>query len=84
MSYTVDGKNYVANEGYVFISKATGIISKKLRLKDASLLDNYDVIEEPVIEDAEPEVDVPMVDENATTEADYINALKELGVQLDA
>lgn len=84
MNYTVDGKNYVADEGYVFISKATGIVSKKLRLKDASLLDNYDVIEEPVIEDAEPEVDVPVVDENAATEEDYINALKELGVDFNA
>lgn len=83
MNYTIDGKYYVADEGYVFISKATGIISKKLRLKDASLLDNYDVIEEPEVEDAEPEVDVPVVDENTATEEDYINALKELGVTFD-
>lgn len=86
MNYTVEDKNYIANEGYVFISKGTGIISKKLRLKDASLLDNYDVIEEPVVEpeeDNEPEADVPVVDENAATEADYIGALEELGVNFN-
>lgn len=81
VNYTVEDKNYVANEGYVFISKATGIISKKLRLRDAALLDNYDVIEEPVVEEpVEPEVEV---DENAATEADYINALEELGVNFN-
>lgn len=83
MNYTVDGKNYVANEGYVFISKATGIISKKLRLRDASLLDNYDVIEEPVVEPEEPVEPEVVVDPDAATEADYIGALEELGVNFN-
>ena len=54
MNYTVNGRNYVANEGYVFISKITGIISKKLRLRNPELLENYDVIPEPIIEEEEP------------------------------
>ena len=53
MNYTVDGKNYIANEEYVFISKITGIISKKLRLPKPELIDNYDVIPEPIIEEIE-------------------------------
>lgn len=53
MNYTVDGKNYIANEGYVFISKTTGIISKKLRLPKPDLIDNYDVITEPIVEEIE-------------------------------
>ena len=55
MNYTVDGKNYIANEGYVFISKITGIISKKLRLPKPELIDNYDVIPEPIEEIEEPD-----------------------------
>lgn len=50
MNYTVDGKNYIANDGYVFISKTTGIMSKKLRLRKPEMLDNYDVIPEPIEE----------------------------------
>jgi hypothetical protein len=44
MNYTVDGKNHIANEEYVFISKTTGIISKKLRLPKPELIDNYEVV----------------------------------------
>lgn len=50
MNYTVDGKNYIADDGYVFISKTTGIMSKKLRLRKPEMLDNYDVIPEPIEE----------------------------------
>lgn len=53
MNYTVDGKNYIANEGYVFISKITGIISNTLRLPKPKLIDNYDVIPEPIVEEIE-------------------------------
>jgi hypothetical protein len=53
VNYTAEGKNYIANEGYVFISKITGIISKKLRLPKPELIDNYDVILEPIIEEIE-------------------------------
>lgn len=51
MNYTIEGKNYIANEGYVFISKTTGIISKKLRLRKPEMLDNYEVIPEPVVDE---------------------------------
>lgn len=50
MNYTTDGKIYTADEGFVFISKKTGIISKVLRLRDPKMLDNYDIIPEPVPE----------------------------------
>lgn len=59
MNYTADGKIYTADEGFVFISKKTGIISKVLRLRDPKMLDNYEIIPEPVpepiIEEAEQE-----------------------------
>jgi hypothetical protein len=69
MNYTVDGKNYIANEGYVFISKTTGIISKKLRLRKPDLLKNYDVIPEPVTEEIEE------AETTETTETDHNNTL---------
>lgn len=53
MNYIVEDKNYIANDGYVFISKTTGIISKKLRLRKPELLKNYDVITEPIVEEIE-------------------------------
>lgn len=53
MNYTVNGKRYEANEGYVFRSKRTGIISKVLRLRSPEMLDNYEVIPEPVPEEIE-------------------------------
>ena len=50
MNYTANGKIYTADEGFVFKSKKTGIISKVLRLRSPDMLDNYDVIPEPVPE----------------------------------
>lgn len=50
MNYTIQGRNYIADEGFVFQSKKTGIISKVLRLRSPEMLDNYDVIPEPVPE----------------------------------
>ena len=44
MNYTVDGKYYIANDGYFFRSKDTGIISKTLRLKTSSLINDYEVV----------------------------------------
>ena len=55
MNYTVDGKIYTADEGYVFISKKTGIISKVLRLRNPEMLDNYDIIPDPIPEEPEQE-----------------------------
>lgn len=57
MNYTVNGRNYTANDGYVFISKNTGIISKKLRLRNPELLENYDIIIEPIVEEVEAPVE---------------------------
>ena len=83
MNYTTDGEIYTADEGFVFISKKTGIISKFLMLKGPEMLDYYDIIPEPVPEPIPEEVtpETP-VDEEAT-ESDYINALKELGVEFN-
>lgn len=50
MNYKVDGSFYTANEGFVFISKKTGIISKVLMLKNPEMLDNYEIIPEPIPE----------------------------------
>lgn len=50
MNYTIDEKIYTANEGYVFISKNTGIISKVLSLTDPKMIDGYDIIIEPIEE----------------------------------
>ena len=47
MNYIVDGKIYTANEGYIFQSKTTGILSKTLRLRKPEMLDNYKIIVEP-------------------------------------
>lgn len=44
MNYTVDGKNYIANEGYVFISKITGIMAKEIRFARPEFIDNYEVV----------------------------------------
>lgn len=62
MNYTVEDKNYIANEGYVFISKTTGIISNKLRLPKPELIDNYDVIPEPIeeIEETDGTKEIPL------------------------
>lgn len=56
MNYTVNGKNYTADDGFVFCHKTTGGIYKKLRLTKNDNIDNYDVIPEPVVEE-EPETE---------------------------
>ena len=47
MNYTINGKNYIADEGYVFQHKEKGGIYKKLRLTKNDSIDNYNVIIEP-------------------------------------
>lgn len=54
MNYTVNDGIYVANDGYVFRSKRTGIISKVLCPYSPELMDNYEVIPEPI-----PEEEIP-------------------------
>ena len=44
MNYIVNGKYYIANDGYLFRSKDTGIISKTLRLKNPSLFNDYEAV----------------------------------------
>ena len=44
LNYIVDGKYYIANDGYFFRSKDTRIISKILRLKISSLINNYEIV----------------------------------------
>lgn len=44
MDYIANGERYEANEGYVFISKITGIISKILRLPKPEFIDIYEVV----------------------------------------
>lgn len=81
MNYTVNGKFYIANEGYVFHSTITDIYTKRVMLPKPEYLEVYEVVDEasiPVVEPVEPEVD-----ENAATEADYINALEDLGVNFN-
>lgn len=51
MNYTINGKNYIAHEGYAFQHKEKGGIYKKLRLTRNDDIDNYDVIIEPVAEE---------------------------------
>lgn len=53
MNYTINGKNYIANEGYAFEHKEKGGIFKKLRLTRNDSIDNYNVIPEPVITEEE-------------------------------
>lgn len=55
MNYTVNGKRYETVNGFVFQSKKTGIISKVLYLRRPEMIDNYEVIPEPIIEEEEVE-----------------------------
>jgi hypothetical protein len=62
MNYTVDGNNHIANEGYVFVSKITGIVAKEIRFARPEFIDNYDVIPEPIeeIEETEETKEIPL------------------------
>ena len=54
MNYTVKGRSYIANDGYVFHSTITDIYTKRIALPNPSLFLLYEVIEEsavPVIEE---------------------------------
>lgn len=84
MNYTVNGKFYIANEGYIFHSTVTDIYTKRVMLPKPEYLEIYEVVDEASIPVVEPETPVePVVDENAATEDDYINALEELGVNFN-
>ncbi len=53
MNYTINGKNYIADDGYVFQHKETDGIYKKLRLAKNDSIENYNIIIEPVQEEQE-------------------------------
>lgn len=53
MNYTVNGKNYTADDGYVFCHKESGACFKKLRLARNDTIENYDVITEPASQEEE-------------------------------
>jgi hypothetical protein len=56
MNYTVDGMYYTANDGYVFkIKGEDSIMAKTLRLRNPEMLDNYEIIPEPIPEEPEQE-----------------------------
>ena len=87
MNYTVKDKFYIANEGYVFHSTITDIYTKRVMLPKPEYLEVYEIVDEasipvvdPEVEPVEPEV---VVDPDAATEADYIGALEELGVNFN-
>lgn len=50
-NYTVNGKNYIADDGYIFKHNEKGSLYKKLRLAKNDSIDNYSLIIEPVIEE---------------------------------
>lgn len=52
MNYTVNGKYYTANDGYIFKLKDEDCISAKvLRLSKPALIEKYEVILEPAPEE---------------------------------
>ena len=62
MSYTVKGRIYTADEGFVFHSKLMDSISKKIALPKPEMLEYFDIIPEPIPE--EPEVvETPIIEE---------------------
>ena len=56
MNYTVNGKFYKANEGYVFHSTITDIYTKRIMLPKPEYLEVYEIVDE---------ASIPVVDENA-------------------
>lgn len=48
MNYIFDGKNYIANDGYVFEHKITQYLCKCFRKTKFNSIDNYNVIKEPL------------------------------------
>ena len=57
MNYTFDGKNYIANDGYIFKNKLNEMTAIIMRLSEYDSIDNYDVIVKPVEQTEEVEVD---------------------------
>ena len=51
MNYKIENETYIANDGYVFKNKATGSIAKGLTLGVNDTIENYEIIEEPIVEE---------------------------------
>lgn len=54
MNYRIENETYIANDGYVFKNKINDNIYKGLKLGINDTIENYEVIEEPIIEEVEP------------------------------
>ena len=54
MNYKIENETYIANDGYVFENKTDKTLCKGLKLGINDTIENYEVIEEPVIEEVEP------------------------------
>lgn len=54
MNYKLENETYIADSGYVFKNKITGSTAKGLTLGINDSIGNYEIIEEPVIEEVEP------------------------------
>lgn len=62
MNYIFDGKNYIANDGYVFEHKITQYLCKCFRKTKFNSIDNYNVIEEPVTPEADVDSDTALTE----------------------
>lgn len=54
MNHKIENETYIANDGYVFKNKTTGSIAKGLTLGVNDTIENYEIIEEPILEEVEP------------------------------
>lgn len=54
MNYKIENDTYIADDGYIFKNKINNDICKGLTLGINDTIGNYEVIEEPVIEETEP------------------------------
>lgn len=54
MNYKIENDTYIANDGYVFKNKINNDICKGLKLGINDTIENYEVIEEPIVEETEP------------------------------
>ena len=51
MNYKIENDTYIANDGYVFRNKINKDICKGLTLGVNDIIENYEVIEEPIEEE---------------------------------
>lgn len=53
MNYKIENETYIASDGYVFQDKRDKTTCKGLKLGINDTIENYEVIEEPIIEEVE-------------------------------